>query len=38
LLAGELILTASELLYAALHDGKIKRHRFKRNSSTLFAP
>src|SRR5215831_7544769 len=29
LLAGELILTASEQLYAALHDGKVKHHRFK---------
>jgi hypothetical protein len=29
LLAGELILIVGELLYAAPHDGKIKRHRFK---------
>jgi hypothetical protein len=28
LLARELILIASELLYAAPHDGKIERHRF----------
>ena len=29
LLEGDLTLIASELLYAALHDGKINRHRFK---------
>ena len=29
LLAGELILIAGKLLYAALHDGKVKHHRFK---------
>src|SRR5262249_61318500 len=29
LLAAELILSVSKLLYAALHDGEIKRHRFK---------
>src|SRR5215472_8844548 len=29
LLAGKLILIGSELLYAAPHDGKIDRHRFK---------
>jgi hypothetical protein len=28
-LAGELILIAGKLLYAAPHDGKIKRHGFK---------
>src|SRR5262249_47966986 len=29
LLAAELILSVGKLLYAALHDGEIKRHRFK---------